>query len=182
MTKFKIILFIICLCTLFSCDRDGKAKQAKWEQKVAKTLNDHLDKTFYYPSDTVLYGEKIRPLKDVDHRIYVYIDGTCSQCVKEMDFWEKFTADLDSRKTTNYSLNLFVFTLDPIDFQNEIENLDFKLTWQTDTARIIPSKNGLWDKRFQVVLLDRDDKIKIIGNPILNPELRKYYIDYIINN
>ncbi|MBB2950157.1 MULTISPECIES: hypothetical protein [Sphingobacterium] len=179
-----ILIFAIACLTFYSCG-NRSAKQKKWENKVENTLKEHLDKTFYYPTDAP-YFEHVKT-EDSDtipkHRIFAYIDGTCSQCVKELDFWEKFSDDLRSISPDDKSLNIFIFSPDPADFDKEtISKLKFKLNWKADTARFIPVRNNIWDKRFQVLLVDQKDRIKVIGNPVLNPELRNYYLEYIKNN
>lgn len=181
----KIILILSLPVFLFYSCGSKSNKQTKWENKVEHTLTEHLDKTFYYPINAPYFEHIKTETSDTipKNRIFAYIDGTCSQCVKELDFWEKFSEDLKRINPDSKSLNIFIFSPDPTNFDKEtISKLKFKLNWRADTARVIPIKNDIWDKRFQVLLVDQKDKIKVMGNPVLNPELRSYYLEYIKKN
>lgn len=51
--------------------------------------------------------------------------------------------------------------------------------WIKDLNYEFIDKNNLHDERFQMVVLNKMDTIKLIGNPVLNPQMDELLIKYI---
>lgn len=53
--------------------------------------------------------------------------------------------------------------------------------WAYDYNYEFLDKNKLHDDRFQALVLDENNIVKLIGNPYLNEEMEKLYVKYIIS-
>ena len=58
---------------------------------------------------------------------------------------------------------------------------EWEYAWQFDQEQIFISKNELHDPRFQTVLVDTNNQILLIGDPLLNPKLRRLYMETILS-
>ena len=53
--------------------------------------------------------------------------------------------------------------------------------WAYDYNYEFLDKNELYDDRFQALVLDENNTVKLIGNPYLNEEMEKLYVKYILS-
>jgi len=126
---------------------------------------------------TVYYGkELILPLHKSSNKLKIstYIKGDCSKCIDELIEWKKWIA-IDN---SNVDFYFYFYAFDE-DIMNEIDTAIVKLNYPIiyDEHKSYLTKNGLneKDKVFQTFLLDRNNHILLIGNPIGNPKLSKLY-------
>lgn len=175
-TKSLYILFTILLAV--SCNSNSK------KQDMMTIVKEWSGKEIKFPStfDTIKYSNSKG--KDIyDYKIFVYIDSIgCSSCKLQLHEWKKFITELNS--TTNKEIQ-YIFILHPKDIreikiQAKINKFNHPLYFDknNDFEKLnkFPSEASL-----QTFLLDQDNRVILLGNPILNPQIKELYINKILD-
>lgn len=171
MKRFVFILFIF---SLFSCKETKK-------ENISHLVKEWNNKKIVYPDImhfTVL-GADTNFLFKSEYRIITYVDSAgCTSCKLKLEWWKKFISQLDTignlpvlfflhpknRKELNYILKRDNFNypvcIDENDSLNKLNHF--------------PS-----DLMFQTFLLDKDNRVLAIGNPIHNPKVKELYLKII---
>lgn len=160
---------------LASCQDKGKAK-------ITDLVSEWQGKEIFFPErmtytrfleDTVAFKPQ-----DCKFKVLVYVDSTgCTSCKLQLSKWDKFISQVDS--LTENSIP-FIFVFQP---QNEKE-LRFVLERDNfDYPVCLDSKDKFYglnhfpnDMTFQTFLLDENNCVKVIGNPIHNLSVQELYL------
>lgn len=174
----KIITLMMCIWMLASC-------QESREEAMLRLVNEWNGKEIKFPSRSVftIQGKDTVDFefKDADYKVVTYIDSVgCTSCKLQLHHWKQLVAEVDS--LTGGSVP-FLFYFHPKDMK-ELRYLTRrdKFTYpvcfdeQDELNRLnrFPS-----DMTFQTFLLDKENKVVAIGNPILNPKVRELYMGLI---
>ena len=157
-------------------------KQTEWEKYAANEVRAHLNKKFLYPDSafTLFSSEDLDSFKKNDLKIATCIDLDCSICVGRFYYWRQFMHTVDSLYGNTIPILLYVHSevKSPKEL-TEIVNKQWQGLWAYDYKYEFQDKNGLHDERFQVVVLNQENIIKLVGNPFLNKEMEKLLFKYI---
>lgn len=119
---------------------------------------------------------------DADYKIVTYIDSAgCTGCKMRLDRWEEFFNDL--KKYPDISVNyLMIINSDKKDLIYElIRENEFKLPIVIDSLGMYDKINSLpKDERYQTFLLDSNNEVCALGNPVFNPKIKDIYKKYIL--
>ena len=174
----KIVILMMCVWMLASC-------QESREEAMLRLVNEWNGKEIKFPSRSVftIQGKDTVDFefKDADYKVVTYIDSVgCTSCKLQLHHWKQLVAEVDS--LTGGSVP-FLFYFHPKDMK-ELRYLTRrdKFTYpvcfdeQDELNRLnrFPS-----DMTFQTFLLDKENKVVAIGNPILNPKVRELYMGSI---
>jgi hypothetical protein len=171
------------LITLFSIPFSCKNKQqtsevqkivAEWIGKEVKFPN--RIKCLYMGKEDTADIEFIKP-----YRILVYIDSIgCSSCKFKLSVWQDLMRDSSFLISDNVD---FLFYFQPqnkedIIFLLKVER--FKYPIYLDTENEINRLNNFPGKiEYQCFLLDKDNRVLLVGNPTLNPKIWELYKEVI---
>ena len=170
----RIITLIMCVWVLASC-------QESREEAMLRLVNEWNGKEIKFPSRPVftIQGKDTVDFefKNADYKVVTYIDSVgCTSCKLQLHRWKELVAEVDSltdgrvpflfyfhpkdRKELRYLTRRDGFT-HPVCFdeQDELNRLNH-----------FPS-----DMTFQTFLLDKENKVIAIGNPVLNPKVKELY-------
>lgn len=183
MNVIKTLFYFLFLClatTLFhSCNENREKKE------VTRIVAEWQDKEIIFPQDLVFtrYGQDTIEYKipEQGYKILLYVDSVgCTSCKLQLHKWSEFISEVDS--LTNHSVPVLFFF-----HPKDKRELAFLL--KRDAINIpacIDDKDGLnainrFPSRddFQCFLLDKDNKVVYIGNPIYNPRIREMYLSRI---
>lgn len=174
------MLFVI-LC--FSCKETDK-------DLIIKLVNEWEGKKILIPSQTLFisYGDSLIP-KDRSHKDYTvitYVDSIgCISCKLQLNKWKEFMYELDSIAKNNISY-LFIFHPKKRDNKELIDLLKrthFIYPVCIDESDSINKLNHFpSDIMFQTFLVNNDNKVIAIGNPIHNPKIKELYKNIISGN
>ncbi|MDE5417925.1 hypothetical protein L3049_07885 [Labilibaculum sp. DW002] len=174
-----IISSVILIMILFSaCNRNKKS------QEYAKIVKYWMNRELVLPSDTVIIGAigrdfNLECIDNKEFKIVTRIDGDCSVCIDELLEWKKMVQDYGSE--LNLSFHFYVAT-NNFEIFKKINKSTIRFPYplifdRLDDLRI---KNNLKkDKRFNTFLLDRDNRVVLIGNPIRNKKIKQLYFEKI---
>ena len=174
--KYLISVFI-CLF-LLSCGNQEK----KYIERLLQTWSE---KEVLFPANSIF---TIKGKDTVDFsmsgkfKILTYVDTLgCISCKLQLDRWKVFMEEVDGM--TEDSVR-FIYFFSPEKRKKFLETLRFEnFTYpvciddmnQLNALNNFPSGNEM----FHTFLLDKDNKVLAIGNPIHNPQVKELYLNII---
>jgi hypothetical protein len=174
----KINVLLIILLGLFSCK--GNERKAEAE----KIVKEWIGKEIRFPAayqcnlmgrDTV--SVLCNELFDKEYKILLYVDSLgCTGCKLHLFEWKRLIAEADSLNTGKLSFLFFFHPKDKkeLQFLFKRDQMDYPVF--IDMGNNINRLNHFSDKpEFQCFLLNKDNKVLMIGNPSLNPKIWELY-------
>lgn len=171
-----IPLFVLMF--LFSCKETDK-------ERITRIMLEWQGREVQFPSkmtftkfglDTVDYH-----IPQSEYKILVYVDSLgCTNCKLQLSKWKEFISTLDSVAGGSVPV-LFFFQSDNLQEINHItRNNRFDLPVCIDSKGEFNNLNNFSnDPLFQTFLLDKDNRVKVIGNPIHNLNVKDLYLSTI---
>lgn len=153
----------------------------EWSNYSENFIRNHLNKKAIYLDIVERSALTFFCDKDRDShwaKIFINVDVECSSCLFKFSFWNKFSSALQEKYGIHIPIIAFI--------NAEGKNIEKRVTeywngsWVYDKEESFIQKNELYDDRFQAILVDEDDTIRLIGNPILNEKLTELYEKTII--
>jgi len=131
-----------------------------------------------FGSDTVDYH-----IPQSEYKILVYVDSLgCTNCKLQLAKWKEFIATLDSTTEGSVPVLFFFQTDDFREIKYILKKDGFDLPVSVDSNDELNKLNHFSNYlHFQTFLLDKDNRVKVIGNPIHNLTVRELYINTITN-
>ena len=174
----KYLTLIMCVWMLASCEESR-------EEAMLRLVNEWNGKEIKFPSRSVftIQGKDTVDFEfgNASYKVITYIDSVgCTSCKLQLPRWKKLVGEVDS--LTGGSVP-FLFYFHPKDMK-ELRYLtrrdDFEYPVCFDEKDELNRLNRFpSDMTFQTFLLDKDNKVVAMGNPVLNPKIKDLYIDVI---
>ena len=171
---------IILLLTIFL-----SACQDKQKEIITLLVKEWQGKQILYPENMVFTRFASDTTNFViptsDYKVLVFVDSIgCTSCKLQLSRWKEFIRYTDSISQKNIPF-LFFFQFDD---QWEIHSLlireNFDKPICLDRSDSLNQLNHFpKDIRFQVFLLDKNNKVVVIGNPVHNPNVKELYLEEI---
>lgn len=173
---FKIICIVTFILAPLSCN------QAK---KEAKSIVDNwYGKEIVFTPNLQAYSSgkmdnsHLDSLLNSEVKVVTYIDASCSVCIVELYKWEGFMDFLEQ-----YDISVLVIVDSETDarFDPLSESyLDINYPLIHDKDNLFRDRNNLYDKQgLTSFLLDQNNCVILVGNPIQNEEIKNLYINTI---
>ena len=170
MKKLFTILAGLLLCCCMSVD----------EKEAYRLVDSWVGKEILFPSG-MQFSNKESNNVDFDvqspYKILVYVDSTgCISCKLKLAEWKVFM-----RKTDSIAPNLLRYVFVFVTKNNSEAIRALKVS--NFTYPVCLDEDGVFDKlnhfplemEFQTFLLDRNNRVLAMGNPVLNPHVRDLY-------
>jgi hypothetical protein len=166
------VVFIIIF--MLSLHLENNFNNEKKNAKVTEKIDFWLGKKMFLPHYDSL--DKSYSLKNKGIKIVSYIDGNCGKCIEEVFKWKQLTT-----KNKVFDKVDIIFFINSMDFESLISFIEFKepfpLPLINDKENVFFSRNGLADnKMFQTFMLDQNNNVLIVGNPMLGDKILQLYI------
>ena len=171
---------IILLLTIFL-----SACQDKQKEIITLLVKEWQGKQILFPENMVFTRFASDTTNFViptsDYKVLVFVDSIgCTSCKLQLSRWKEFIRYTDSISQKNIPF-LFFFQFDD---QWEIHSLlireNFDKPICLDRTDSLNQLNHFpKDIRFQVFLLDKNNKVVVIGNPVHNPNVKELYLEEI---
>jgi hypothetical protein len=174
-----VILFFLLLFTTISfigCKKDKRMKE------LTKIVQEWEGKEVLFPEniiftihgrDTVAYQIPASP-----HKIVVYIDSTgCMRCRLHFNTWRELIYEIDSLTNATVPVLFFFHVKNPREISHYLQRdslnipVVFDLQDELNTLNQFPTH-----QQFQTFLLDEENKVVFIGNPVNNLAIREMYL------
>ena len=173
----KQLLFItLSILALTSCKDSPKDEIARlvkeWDGKEVR-FPEHP--VFTIPGkDTVDFS-----FRNAEDKVVSYVDSIgCISCKLQLDRWKDFIHEVDSLTGEAVPFILCLHHPDVKEMQRVTWKDEFKYPVFIDEMGTFDALNHFpTNMMFQTFLLDKNNKIVAIGNPILNPLVKELYLE-----
>jgi len=175
--NYKWIIWVALV--LFSSCKEGKKEQ------FARLVQEWQGKEIVFPQDMAFTRFVTEPvdyrIPDAEYKVLVYVDSVgCTSCKLQLPKWKKLIAHIDSATNSNIPF-IFVFQ------SKDDRELWYILKRDNFDRPVCIDRNNRFDElnqfpqdiTFQTFLLDKDNKVKVIGNPVHNLAVRDLYLKQI---
>ena len=177
MKIFYFLLILSCFCS--SC-------QESKEEAMSRLVKDWKGKEVKFPSRSVftIQGKDTVDFEfaNADYKVITYIDSVgCASCKLQLPRWKALMAEVDSLTDTNIP---FLFYFHPKDMKDlsyliRRDNFTYPVCFdkedELNQLNRFPSEMAL-----QTFLLDKDNRVVALGNPVLNPRIKDLYLEVIM--
>lgn len=178
----KKILIIIGIVLLNGCNLNEERKK---NVKIDDTLINSYHKKIYIPDSLVLFYDsdkmKISLSKYLSENLKILsiLGNDCQKCtVSELLFWDDFSMNYENIDDIQL---IMVYSGHNYYFTNVLsEEIGVQIPVLLDESGIIQNNNTLFDDPlYRTVLLDKDNRILLVGNFMNNMKLKRLYFEEI---
>ena len=174
----KLLYISLLLSLLTACKENNK-------EKFALLVQEWQGKEIVFPQDMAFTRFVTEPvdyrIPDAEYKVLVYVDSVgCTSCKLQLPKWQELIAHVDSATNGNIPF-IFVFqSKDDRELRYILKRDNFDRPVCIDRNNRFNSSNRFpQDITFQTFLLDKDNKVKVIGNPVHNLAVRDLYLKQI---
>ena len=176
--NFRYIRVIFILFFLSSCGEQKK-------ENVVDLLQKWSGKEILFPANltfTVQYEDTIDFPILGKYKILTYVDSIgCISCKLQLGQWKAFMESINNAEMETVRFFFFFSPERRKDFLNTLKSEDFTYPICIDDENKLNELNHFPSKgaAFHTFLLDKDNRILAIGNPIHNPKVKELYLKII---
>jgi len=171
------VTFFILLILLLSCGGN------KREETIARLVTEWTGKEIQFP-DSVVFTRYAKDTVDyripqAGYKVLVYVDSVgCAQCKLKLPEWKEFMAHTDSVTGGNVPFLFFIYPHNPDEmyYLMDMEGFDHPACIDLED-RLNRLNRFSTDTRLQAFLLDEDNKVVIVGNPVLSMGVWELYLN-----
>ncbi len=175
----KGVSLLLLLVFILSCkDKDSR-------KEIARLVTEWKGKEITFPSDIIftryMTDTVDYQLPESDYKILVYVDSIgCTSCKLQLHKWKELMEHTDSITggtipflfffhSKDYKETIYLLKRDKFDIPVCIDKED-----KLNKLNKFPS-----DMTFQTFLLDKDNKVVVLGNPVHNLAVRDLYLKQV---
>ena len=168
-----IILTIIALSSCKDSPKDEIARLVKeWDGKEVRFPESPV--FTIQGKDTVDFS-----FRNAEYKVVSYVDSIgCISCKLQLANWAAFIQEVDSLTGRTVPFILCLHTTDVEKMRRIVKKDNFQYPVFIDEKGTFDALNHFpTNMTFQTFLLDKDNKIVAIGNPVLNPMVKELYLE-----
>ena len=167
------------LLTMISCSGSNKEQQDIVAEWVGKEIVIPEGLGFQVGNIPVDYD-----FDAADFKIVTYVDSSgCTNCRMKLKDWEKVIDGFKSSPDVDVSFLMIVDSDKREEIERIVKDNDFHHPVAIDSAGLFKKANPLPSKpEHQTFLLDADNKVIALGNPVYNPKIRELYARLIFDS
>ena len=173
-----MIIFVLCMYT--SCSQDAS------KDRMTRLVKEWERRQVVYPSETTftIYGEDtvVDHVKSgVRYSIISYIDSLgCLSCKLQAKAWKNFIKTIDSLSDCSVPVNIFMHHRGDGELMSLLRKEGFDIPICLDLNDSLRLLNNFPDDiAFRTFLLDEENRVVAIGNPVFNPKVKELYLKII---
>lgn len=174
--KSKHILSLLASLLIITACQDKKKEEA------INSVKEWIGKEILFPKRSVftIRGKDTIDfsLNESDYKIVSYIDTAgCVSCQLKLTEWRRFMDEVDNASPTHTPFIFYLYPKEVKDLLIEFRREAFDYPVCLDEKDEFNRLNKLAEsKALRTFLLDKENKIVAIGNPIENPNVKKFYL------
>ena len=169
------ITLIMCVWVLASCQESNK-------EAMLRLVNEWNGKEIKFPAHSVftIQGKDTVdfPYKGADYKVVTYVDSAgCTSCKLQLNRWKDLVAEVDSLTDGAVPFLFYFQTKDLKELRYLTRREGFTYPVCFDEKDELDALNRFPDEMmFQTFLLDKENKVVAIGNPVHNPKVKELYL------
>ena len=171
----KIITLMMCVWLLASC-------QGAKEKAMLRLVNEWNGKEIKFPSRSVftVQGKDTVDFSfmDADYKVVTYVDSAgCVSCNLQLHRWKEWVAEVDSLTDGRVPFLFYFHTKDLKELRYLTRRDAFTHPVCFDEKDELDRLNRFPDEMmFRTFLLDKENRVVAIGNPVHNPKIKELYL------
>jgi len=178
----KQILFILILLPIFfSCKNEQKEK----EKQIAQLVNEWQGKEIKF-LDNLIFTRYLTDTTDFqipqsEYKVLVYVDSIgCTSCKLQLHKWKELIEYTDSVTQIKVPFLFFFHSKDYKEIRYLLKRDGFDRPVCIDMDDRLNKLNKFpADMTFQTFLLDKNNRVAVLGNPVHNTAVRDLYLKQI---
>ncbi len=175
----KTGIWLLMLCLLAACQDSDK-------QRLTRLVEEWDGKEVVFPRQAVftVQGRDTVSFRwqDAPYRIVTYVDSVgCASCKLQLPKWKQLMAETDSLFGKGKLSYVFFFhpkDVRELTYLTRRDGFTYPVCFDREDAfnrlNRFPSEMAL-----QTFLLDKDNRVVAIGNPVHNPQVKELYLNVI---
>lgn len=178
MKLFRCLLLIIGLSLFVSCQETER-------ERFTRMVNEWMGKEIKFPEHSVftVQGKDTVDFdyQDADYKVVSYIDSTgCTSCKLKLDSWKEFMEEVQKQSDKKVSFLFFFHPKDKRELRFLSRQSSFNYPVCFDEKDEFNTLNRFSsDITFQTFLLDKNNRVITVGNPVHNPKVKELYLKHI---
>ena len=174
----RLLLYIGIIILFLSCQESRK-------EHINRLVKEWKKKEIVFPKNpifTILGNDTVDfKIKKSNYKVVVYVDSTgCVSCKLRLKEWKEFIAYVDSVSGGQVPFLFFFQSKDNKELRYILKRDNFRLPVCVDSQNEFGKLNRFPSElMFQTFLLDKDNRVKVIGNPIHNLSVKELYLKEI---
>lgn len=174
-----VVYIILAFIALSSCKESRK-------DEIARLVKEWDGKEIRFPEHPVftIQGEDTVDFsfRDAEYKVVSYVDSIgCISCKLQLANWAAFIQEVDSLTNGTVPFVFCLHTADVKEMKRIVRKDNFKYPVFLDEMGTFYVLNHFpKDMTFQTFLLDKDNKVVAMGNPILNPYVKELYLEKLM--
>ncbi len=177
--RFIFYLLILGVVSLLNGCED------KSKNKITKIVQEWQNKEVLFPSNLVFtkYGKDTLDFEISlsSYKIIMYVDSIgCTSCKLQLHKWKEFISEVDSVTNGEVPILFFFHPKDPreISYLLKRDGVDIPVCIDVDDKLNAMNRFPV-HQQFQTFLLDDENKVVFIGNPVHNLRVKEMYLSGI---
>ena len=182
MKQVSIIQIFICFCLFIlacSCSESSRKKG-----DTAQVISEWTGKEIRFPANIPCYvlgkdtlPELCRDSFQKEFKILLYVDSTgCTDCRLKLSSWKRLMAEADSLFPGKLSYLFYLQFKKRKEIDHLIQRDKFDYPVFIDAGNTLEQLNHFPKQpEYQCFLLDKDNKVLLLGNPVLNLKIWELY-------
>ena len=160
---------------LASCQESNK-------EAMLRLVNEWNGKEIKFPAHSVftIQGKDTVdfPYKGAEYKVVAYVDSAgCTSCKLQLNRWKELVAEVDSLTDGAVPFLFYFQTKDLKELRYLTRREGFTYPVCFDEKDELDALNRFPDEMmFQTFLLDKENKVVAIGNPVHNPKVKELYL------
>lgn len=173
-TIYSVWAIFFLVTGSISCKRDANRVEA------GKIVAEWTGKEIIFPADiqcTYLGHDTVCPDRDTPYKILLYTDSTgCTGCKLQLYKWNAMIEEAEAMMPGKVSFHFYFQPKDEKELNFLLRRDHFKQPVYMDRGNKLYEANKLpGNMSYQCFLLDKDNRVVLIGNPALNPKIWDLY-------
>ena len=181
MKTMRTIVGIICIVLLTACSESR-------EEAVYRLVKEWTGKEIKFPERSVftVQGKDTVDFTfhEADYKVLVYVDSVgCTSCKLQLDRWKKVMKEMTEETGQDIPFLFFFHPKDMKELRYLTRRDGFTYPVCFDEKDELNALNRFpSDMTFQTFLLDKENKVVSVGNPVHNPKVKELYLKHIMGN
>lgn len=175
------LIILVLFPIFFSCKNEHKEK----EKHISQLVNEWQGKQILFPENAIftryLTDTTDYQIPQSDYKILVYIDSIgCTSCKLQLPKWKELIEYTDSMTQGKVPFLFFFHPKDNKEIRYLLKRGGFNLPVCIDRKDLLNKLNKFpADITFQTFLLDKNNKVTVLGNPVHNTAVKDLYLKQI---
>lgn len=180
--RIAVYILLSAICSLIcACNSQKKELQEKVEKLQSAAIDIPYEKMVCWTSDSIM---EISPWNKAKLKLIHYVDADmCSTCYLEKNVKNSFVLRMESLSNNDF-YNIFIVSPNnkarknlEIDFQDKL--IPQTIFVDTSNVFIEANPNIPSESIYHTFLLDKNNKVILVGNPILNKDVGEMMLSIV---